>query len=131
MISDADLIAAVTAYKVALRWSSTDAAGIEYDSEKYEIYSFSEDAQAQTTEDVTRFIAENLEYIRAFMEVTGRGWGDVGHDIALTRNHHGTGFWDRGAAGPAVDALVAASHALGAVYPYLSDDDDEIELELG
>jgi hypothetical protein len=36
----------------------------------------------------------------------------VGHDLWLTRNHHGAGFWDRGA-GEAGEALTVVAHAVG------------------
>lgn len=61
--------------------------------------------------------------VRDFLEhVARRGiYGDtlakvdldqLGHDFALTRNHHGAGFWDRGL-GTLGDDLTEAAHAQG------------------
>lgn len=41
-----------------------------------------------------------------------RSWEDCGHDYALTRNGHGTGFWDRGL-GELGDRLTAACRPWG------------------
>ena len=35
-----------------------------------------------------------------------------GHDLVLTANHHGTGFWDRGLPGDAGDKLTEAAHGM-------------------
>lgn len=71
--------------------------------------------------------------LRAFLSTYGdlieecrhqKDWytmGQAGHDFALTRNHHGAGFWDRGL-GSAGDALTEASHHHGEAYFYLGDD---------
>jgi hypothetical protein len=47
--------------------------------------------------------------------------GQVGHDLWLTRNGHGTGFWDRGK-GTAGERLSDAAHAYGTSDLYLGDD---------
>lgn len=39
-----------------------------------------------------------------------------GHDFWLTRNGHGTGFWDRGYPDEIGDALTDAAHSFGEVY---------------
>jgi hypothetical protein len=51
----------------------------------------------------------------------------AGHDLALTRNRHGAGYWDRNypRTTPAARAgarLTDAAHALGETYPYRGDD---------
>lgn len=47
--------------------------------------------------------------------------GQAGHDFALTRNHHGAGFWDRGL-GRIGDMLTDEAHAYGSHYIAISDD---------
>lgn len=48
----------------------------------------------------------------------------LGHDLWLTRNHHGAGFWDR----PEVygkknaEAFTEYAHSLGELYAYWGDD---------
>lgn len=45
----------------------------------------------------------------------------AGHDFWLTRNGHGTGFWDRGY-GELGDRLTEAAQAYGTVDLYIGDD---------
>ena len=45
----------------------------------------------------------------------------IGHDLWLTRNGHGAGFWDRGL-GDRGDSLTAICKALGEVCTYVGDD---------
>lgn len=114
-ITDVQLLSAVTAYERCALWSSTDAFGVPFDDGEYEFFEWDEEAHQRNVADVAEFLISNIEEIRAFMEVTGCDFGGVGHDFWLTRNRHGAGFWDRGAAGPAVDTLVESSHAWGEV----------------
>jgi hypothetical protein len=75
-------------------------------SDTWAISAFDSAAQASIWEDCTAFVRDN--------------WADLGtldpaqcgHDFALTRNHHGAGFWDRGL-GDAGRRLTDASHAYG------------------
>lgn len=46
----------------------------------------------------------------------------AGHDFWMTRNGHGTGFWDRGLPDAVGQALTEAAHAAGSVHPYKGDD---------
>lgn len=45
----------------------------------------------------------------------------AGHDFFLTRNRHGTGFWDRGL-GDLGKRLSRAAQSFGECYVYLGDD---------
>lgn len=45
-----------------------------------------------------------------------------GHDFWLTRNHHGSGFWDRGYPESVSKNLTDAAHATGEAYIYTGDD---------
>lgn len=72
--------------------------------------------------DVTYFYYGNFQDLEEFVGLTG--WAQAGHDLFLTRNHHGTGFWDRGA-GDAGDRLTVAAHELG-TDDYFMDVDGSI-----
>jgi hypothetical protein len=48
-----------------------------------------------------------------------------GHDFALTRNHHGAGFWDRGYPEHIGSELTAAAHAYGEEWVDIADADAE------
>lgn len=54
-------------------------------------------------------------------DVVGLEPAQVGHDFWLTRNGHGTGFWDRGL-GAVGDRLSVAAHAYGEASLYVGDD---------
>lgn len=60
--------------------------------------------------DAACFYAEESDWLVA----TGQDdFSQHGHDFALTRNHHGAGFWDRGYSRDVGDHLTAASDAYG------------------
>lgn len=46
----------------------------------------------------------------------------AGHDFWLTRNGHGTGFWDRNLPEPHGNTLTEAANGFGEQYLYLGDD---------
>lgn len=123
-ISDAEALEAISNYQVCARWSSADSDGQPLDSGKYADLEWSAAAQEKCIDDVVGFITENVEHIRPFLAESGLGWGQIGHDFWLTRNRHGAGFWDRGFAGPAVEALTESSHAWGEVSLYVTDADE-------
>lgn len=54
---------------------------------------------------------------------TDQGYGlrNAGHDFWLSRNGHGTGFWDRNL-GKAGELLTNAANAFKELNPYLGDD---------
>lgn len=69
------------------------------------------DFRTQAAEDCASFLASNLADVRAYVEA-GRTLEMAGHDFYLTRNHHGAGFWDRGA-GAVGDRLTEMAHPWG------------------
>ena len=48
--------------------------------------------------------------------------GQAGHDFWLTRNGHGTGFWDRDGDPATMERLTEASRKAGVVDLYVGDD---------
>jgi|TARA_R110000851_G_scaffold270161_2_gene422825 hypothetical protein len=83
-------------------------------------------------------IDKSKEDIKTFLDKVGNQvyeviWGDfltgdnaedaeqIGHDLLLTRNGHGAGFWDRDL-GELGDALTQASEEMGKVHVYKGDD---------
>ena len=57
----------------------------------------------------------------ADIEATGSDDGRTAHNLYLSRNGHGAGFFGNGY-GPAGDRLQDAARALGESQPYLGDD---------
>lgn len=51
----------------------------------------------------------------------------IGHDILLTRNHHGCGFWDRGYPKAIGDALTQIAHDMKEVT--VSEEDGVVFIE--
>ena len=73
--------------------------------------------------DVWRFLAtcwgdvwEDFE-----IDLSGIEPEQLGHDLWLTRNRHGAGFWDRGL-GEIGDKLTELAHSYGGVTLYIGDD---------
>lgn len=80
--------------------------------------------------DAIDFLAANFETMVALSIHCAPGsrldmygfWDCMGHDFALTRNGHGTGFWDRGY-GDAGDILTDACKPYGEHNLYVDADD--------
>lgn len=63
-----------------------------------------------------------LKALDTYVEHFGEDWpGQFGHDLALTRNHHGAGFWDRGL-GDAGDVLTDWAQSLGELHVFHGHD---------
>lgn len=116
-------------YLVALLWSSThtttDDDGNELGSAPLDEVDaeLSPELIDASRADVVDFLAGATMRLQD----AGLSWDDypdgaeqLGHDIALTRNGHGTGFWDRGY-GKVGDILAEAADALGYADPYVYD----------
>lgn len=80
--------------------------------------------EAEAFRQCKAFIDSNLGLFNAAMECADAGYGAhpdagsaeaaFGHDLWLTRRHHGAGFWDRNELPSALgDALTDAAHAMG------------------
>lgn len=74
------------------------------------------EALAQMREDCRRFIEANSELLSAVGTMEQHG-----HDFWLTRNHHGSGFWDREYL-TIGEMLTRAAHAFGETSLYRGDD---------
>jgi hypothetical protein len=104
------------AYLIAALWSSIADDGEPLDA-NYTLESFAPEALARAEADVTSF----LEAVKARgLDLSGLEDVSIGHDLWLTRNHHGSGFWDRGL-GSLGEALTEAAHGLGSCDCYVGD----------
>lgn len=77
-------------------------------------------ALATIINDCTRFQEQNSELLEKYEE-RYKPLEYAGHDFWLTRQGHGTGFWDRGI-GDVGDALSDAAQAVGECYVETGDD---------
>ena len=108
-------------YLVAALWSSndeTDESGGQPFDANYDIDDIAPDSRAVMLAECDDFIAHNWTLIQE----TGQSAEQCGHDLWLTRNGHGVGFWDRGYDVALGDALTRAAHLAGERGLYLGDD---------
>lgn len=125
-------------YCEALLWADTtvwvDESGEnDYPAESYwwqspgaswAVEAFDADDRARITEDCDAFVESEWLLLLAYE----RAPEYAGHDFLLSRNHHGTGFWDRGA-GVLGDLLHKASEPYGTTNAYCyppGDHDDDL-----
>jgi hypothetical protein len=115
---------ALAAYLRCALWTATegDDGGTPLD-ERFTVADFSEDAVEAARRDVVDFMTG-----AAAPDLDGLDPEMIGHNFSLTRNGHGTGFWDRdlGARG---DRLKEACEPYGCVnvWPY----GERLEIEEG
>lgn len=94
-------------------------------------------AWADSPEDATCNVFGSLSYDNAYKDCAKfveqaagltECWSDeqLGHDFWLTRNGHGTGFWDRNWKNG--DKLTEIAQSFGEKYVYVSGN-DELEIE--
>lgn len=95
------------AYIACALWSSTDDNGEPLDR-RYGSERLTKSARRAMRADVWDFVAAHKETL----EASGLSDEQIGHDFWLTRNGHGTGFWDRGH-GRIGEALTKAAKAHG------------------
>lgn len=113
---DQDYIdAAIGGAAVAVLWQASDATdagngfpisdgGNEYSSRVIAEVPY-------LTEAVTAFVTGNA----ALLLLSGQNGAQTGHDLILTANGHGAGFWDRGLDMP-VDDVARAAYAQGPAF---------------
>ena len=75
-------------YLIAALWASTDDSGNPLDS-KYDLEDIAQESKDKSMQDIKAFMEKAGDLIANIDEE------QLGHDIFLTRNHHGAGFWDR------------------------------------
>jgi hypothetical protein len=104
----------IVGYVDTALWSSTDDDFTPLD-ENYTPGDIATETKEEMREDCESFIeaySDDLQDIDA---------GQAGHDLWLTRNHHGAGFWSRDL-GELGDRLTEAAHAEGTFDLYVGDD---------
>lgn len=120
------LVEFIDGYMAALLWSSTDTTdgGETVNLDEYEISTAAAD---RCRADCFAFFSTNRADIDAaaahYASADGAtGYQMAGHDFALTRNHHGAGFWDGDLPERLGARLTKASEAAGSCDLYLGDD---------
>ena len=116
-VASHDLETMLDAYIRAALWSSTDESTPDGGEPLDRNYG-PEDLVESTREGMRRDVAAFAE---AYATEIAGNWEGAGHDLWLTRNGHGAGFWDGDWPEPAATVLTDAAHALGSVYLYVGD----------
>lgn len=106
--------------------NATDDAGdvVPLDYLGFDRSDIDREVQEQVKREYREFLTENEEQVNAYMEHTDVDLDQVAHDWVLTRNGHGTGFWDRCYCGhdEAARHLSEVSRAQGEIDLYIGDD---------
>lgn len=106
------------AYVECALWSSTGDTGTPLDQSPAAL---SLSARERMAEMLAGFLSANAGLLADAMEETGNDATQVAHDLWLTQNRHGAGFWDGDWNGYG-DALTDAAHAIGECDLYVGDD---------
>jgi hypothetical protein len=109
-------------------WSSNDESddsGGEPLDRNYDEDDITSETLASMIQDAQDFQRDNAEMLlRAYASGTYVGGqrydaSNAGHDLWLTRNRHGAGFWDRGLPKAVGEALSTAAHNMGEINLYV------------
>lgn len=106
-----------TAYIECALWSSTDE-----DGEPLDDYCDIEDVATETITRMQEECADFQEDMSETLVASGLSDEQAGHDFWLTRNGHGTGFWDRGLPEAIGEALTKEAKSYGPCDLYVGDD---------
>lgn len=98
------LDAFTTGYLEAIEW-------LVDDEDRNKVTGFHPDTIQQSKKECEDFIRENREDLKTYV-ASDRSMCHAGHDFWLSRNGHGTGFWDRGSH-PVFDSLHQAAKLKG------------------
>ena len=82
----------LNAYLECALWSSVDDSDEPLDSE-YSITDFDSESLEKLKTHALKFFDENIDLINS---AENYSYESAGHDLWLTENGHGAGFWDRG-----------------------------------
>lgn len=118
---EAWLIEMMTAYVDAMLWASTDTRPGEDEPRPLDDDYGPADVAPIAMAEIRRTCRDFATANRADLDAIGADWAQHGHDLFLTREHHGVGYWDRGY-GEVGDRLTVAAEALGSAEPYVGDD---------
>lgn len=110
-------------YIEAILWTEEDG-----EAKDKTIYDISSEAMNKIESDVDSFYKIAKPILDKLPEEYTQNYGDeqIGHDLWLTRNGHGAGFWDRGL-GELGDKLTKIAESMGEIW-LVSGDDGQLYL---
>ena len=127
-----DLQATVDGYVECALWSTRDYGKLDEQGnspnldESYDYGDLPPDLLAEIVRDCRDFVAANEADLTLYCDRLDYGPEQVGHDLWLTRERHGAGFWDRYYGKDeklllALARLTEAAHAMGEFGDELND----------
>jgi hypothetical protein len=126
--TDDELADMVRGYLECALWSTTDNSDPDTGGDPMDEHYDTDDIDAATVRQAEEDCAAMLSLPEAgeyLARINTRGQADpaeaYGHDFWLTRNGHGTGYWDRGL-GVLGDRIAAMARPYGSVDLYVGDD---------
>lgn len=120
----------VKAFLDTLLWSSTDDKGKPLDRD-YDITDIQDITKVSELIEEFKTAVENDSVLQSFetiTEHTGNAVSNIMHDLCLTINGHGSGFWDGNYSDDGIgsgifgDKLTAICHTLPTIDLYVGDD---------
>lgn len=133
--TDDERDAFIAGYCEAMLWANTrdsddpdnvdiEPAWWQSPSRHWQLEAFSVESQRRIEEVCDDFMRATEPMLRAASMIRPeRDMSYHGHDLALTQNHHGAGFWDRGYPRALGDALTEAAEAMGAADAWFTNDE--------
>lgn len=118
MWSDAQIAAMFAGYVDAAFWISNGDGGLEG---AYGVTDLAPEVAARMLADCKAFVAADLDDAQAYISDDRFDAAHFGHDLWLTRNRHGVGFWNRDL-GLLGERLTMRANALGEDILYVGDD---------
>jgi hypothetical protein len=120
-INNADLEEFTHAFLICLLWSTTNEEDGNLD-DKHDLADIHTGTMAGLRQQCADFFNANLVDINAVIDgEPGYTFATAGHDLALSRNGHGSGFFDCGVDEPGA-RLQEAAQNVGAAEAYVGDD---------
>lgn len=100
------------AYLACALWSSCDE-----NDEPFDAHHTVDDIAGESVREAERTCQDFRQANKDLLDESGLGDDQIGHDLWLTRNGHGAGFWDRGL-GQTGEELTAMCKPYGEAHLY-------------
>jgi hypothetical protein len=117
--SDFDRNAVLGNAKIAALWSTSGPEDADYDN--LDAVFTEEDITGEAEEKLVALIDQFFDKAGDLLDEYPSEAEQLGHDIIMTTNRHGVGFWDRGL-GELGDKLTEICHELPEYELYVGDD---------
>jgi hypothetical protein len=124
-VTDADVEDMFEAYVECALWLSVDDEDKPLD-DRFSSGALDDGARDRMRADCARFATENAVTLLSAMQKRGVDWSQVGHDLWLTRNGHGCGFWDGDWPKPEADVLTEAAERMGDASLFVDEETGKV-----